>query len=107
MGGGARDGLGLGHRVGRESSRAGLPHEQLSVLAAAYRNGLPATVHVAIGTDIIHMHPSADGAAIGTTSLADFRLLAAVTAHLDGGVFINLASPFVIPTTFLKAPNPP
>ncbi len=102
---GAADGLGLGEAVGREINRAGLPNRQLSVLAAADRLQRPVTVHVAIGTDIIHMHPSADGAAIGATSLADFRILAAVAARMHGGVFINLGSAVIIPETFLKALN--
>ncbi|MBI4514754.1 MAG: hypothetical protein HY699_02935 [Deltaproteobacteria bacterium] len=102
---GAQAGLGLGQSVGREIARAALPHQRLSILAAADRLAIPATVHVAIGTDIIHMHPSADGAAIGSTSLADFRALAAVAAGMDGGVFINLGSAVVIPETFLKALN--
>ncbi len=66
---------------------------------------MPATVHVAVGTDIIHMHPSADGAAIGAASLADFRTLAAVAAQMDEGVFLNLGSAVIIPETFLKALN--
>lgn len=102
---GARDGVGLGHSVGREIDRAGLPNHELSILAAAYRLDVPATVHVAVGTDIIHMHPTADGAAIGSTSLADFRTLAAVAARLGGGVFLNLGSAVIIPETFLKALN--
>ena len=66
---------------------------------------VPVTVHVAIGTDIIHMHPSADGAAIGATSLRDFRCLAAVVGELHGGVFINLGSAVLIPEVFVKALN--
>lgn len=101
----ARQGVGLGLGVGQAINRAGLPHRHLSILAAAERLGVPATVHVAIGTDIIHMHPLADGAAIGATSLADFRTLAAVAAQMDEGVFVNLGSAVVIPETFLKALN--
>jgi hypothetical protein len=65
--------------------------------------GVPATVHVAIGTDIIHQQASADGAAIGQTSLADFRKLAGVVATLRGGVVGNLGSAVVLPEVFLKA----
>jgi hypothetical protein len=101
----AKEGWGLGLGVGRAINRAGLAHARLSILAAAERLGVPATVHVAVGTDIIHMHPSADGAAIGATSLADFRTLAAVAAEMDGGVFLNLGSAVIIPETFLKALN--
>jgi len=102
---GAHDGLGLGYSVGRAIVDADLPNQHLSILATTYRRDLPATVHVAVGTDIIHMHPTADGAAIGSTSLADFRMLAAVVAQMDGGVFLNLGSAVVIPETFLKALN--
>jgi deoxyhypusine synthase len=102
---GMRDQIGLGSSVGREIRGAALPHQDLSLLAAAHRLDLPATVHVAVGTDIIHMHLSADGAAIGATSMADFRLLAAVVARMNGGVFINLGSAVIIPETFLKALN--
>src|SRR6185295_4404953 len=72
----AKEGWGLGLGVGRAINRAGLPNRRLSILAAAERLDVPVTVHVAVGTDIIHMHPTADGAAIGATSLADFRTLA-------------------------------
>jgi hypothetical protein len=101
----AREGIGLGAGVGKAIRQAQLPHGSLSILATANELGVPATVHVAIGTDIIHMHPSADGAAIGQTTLADFRTLAAVAAEMDGGVFINLGSAVIIPETFLKALN--
>jgi hypothetical protein len=74
-----------------------------SIFAAAYRLGIPASVHVALGTDIVHMHPQADGACIGEGSLRDFRLLAAVVADLDGGVYLNLGSAVVLPEVFLKA----
>ena len=82
---------------------AGLPHAHLSILAACARLSVPACVHVAVGTDIIHMHPQADGAAIGEASLRDFRLLTSVVAQLEGGVFINLGSAVIIPEVFLKA----
>jgi hypothetical protein len=98
-------GLGLGRAVGSAIVRARLPFRRLSVLAAAARADVPATVHVAIGTDIIHMHPGADGAAIGQGSLLDFRLLAAVVGRLGGGVYINLGSAVVMPEVFVKALN--
>jgi deoxyhypusine synthase len=102
---GAHDAVGLGASVGRAISAAKLAHGHLSILAAAHRLEIPATVHVAIGTDIIHMHPSANGAALGQTSLADFRLLGGVIARMNHGVFINLGSAVVIPETFLKGLN--
>jgi hypothetical protein len=64
--------------------------------------GIPVTVHVALGTDVIHMHPAADGAAIGATSLLDFRRLAAVVAGMEGGVYLNIGSAVVLPEVFLK-----
>jgi hypothetical protein len=96
---------GLGTAVGRAIVNARLPHAELSILAAGVRYGVPVTVHVTLGADIIHMHPSADGAAIGAASLLDFRRLAGIIQHLRGGVFINLGSAVVIPEVFLKALN--
>jgi hypothetical protein len=101
----ARDDEGLGAAVGNAIRRARLPHARLSILAAGARLHLPVTVHVAVGTDIIHMHPSADGAAIGAASLRDFRCLAAVVGELHGGVFINLGSAVLIPEVLVKALN--
>jgi len=98
-------GAGLGAAVGEAIVRERLPHTDLSILAAGVRHEVPVTVHVTLGADIIHMHPSADGAAIGAASLLDFRRLAAVVQHLRGGVFINLGSAVVIPEVFLKALN--
>ena len=102
---GVAAGLGLGRAVGEAILHARLPHKSLSLLAAAARTEIPATVHVAVGTDIIHMHPDADGAAIGEGSLRDFRLLAAVVARLAGGVYLNLGSAVVLPEVFVKALN--
>jgi hypothetical protein len=96
---------GLGEAVGRSILDAGLPHAGLSILAAGIKYGVPITVHVALGTDIIHMHPLADGAAIGRASLADFRRLAGMMQFFDRGVFINLGSAVVIPEVFVKALN--
>ena len=73
-----------------------------SLLAKGVQLGLPVTVHVAIGTDIIHMHPSANGEAIGGGSLLDFRKLAAVVSQMEGGVYINLGSAVFLPEVFLK-----
>jgi hypothetical protein len=96
---------GVGRAVGRAILDARLPHAAESILAAGVRLGVPVTVHVAIGTDIIHMHPSADGAAIGAASLHDFHLLAGICERLDRGVFVNLGSAVLIPEVFLKALN--
>jgi hypothetical protein len=101
---GARDREGLGEAVGHHINRhmGHFPHRETSILATGARLGIPVTVHVAVGTDIIHMHPSADGAAIGATSLLDFRRLAAVVAGMEGGVYLNLGSAVILPEVFLK-----
>lgn len=95
--------IGLGRAVGEAIREGDFPHRGKSLLAAAARLDVPATVHVAIGTDITHMHPSADGAALGLGSLYDFRLFAAQVAELEGGVYINLGSAVIMPEVFLKA----
>jgi hypothetical protein len=99
----ATSGIGLGEAVGRKILASGGPHVDLSVLAAAVRNGLPVTAHVALGTDVIHLHPSADGAAIGAATLQDFRQFAGVTAELQHGVYLNVGSAVLLPEVFLKA----
>ena len=100
---GVTRGLGLGQAVGRRLRDMKPQHEQLSVLAAAARLEIPVTVHVAIGTDIIHMHPDASGAALGEGSLRDFRYFVSNVARLAGGVFLNCGSAVVLPEVFLKA----
>jgi len=100
---GAGSGDGIGHTVGKLIAHQNLPHADVSVFAAAYRNQVPATVHVALGTDIIHMHPTCDGAATGKATMDDFRLFTRQVAALEGGVFINLGSAVIIPEVFLKA----
>jgi len=102
---GDREGLGIGESLGRclESS-AVADYGASSLLLQAYRHQTPVTVHVAIGTDTPHMHPAADGAALGSASLRDFRLLCAYATELhDGGVFLNCGSAVVLPEVFLKA----
>ena len=98
-----RPGVGIGQAVGTRIISEQLPYASLSVLAACARLEVPACVHVAIGTDIIHMHPAVDGRAIGEGSLRDFHLLTSVVSQLEGGVFINLGSAVIIPEVFLKA----
>ena len=102
---GVAAGLGLGRAVGDAIEAARLPHRRTSILAAAARAGVPVTVHVAVGTDIVHMHPDADGAAIGEGSMRDFRQLAAVVGCLERGVYLNLGSAVVLPEVFVKALN--
>lgn len=99
----AQSGEGLGRSVGRLIHERGLPHASASIFASAYENSIPATVHVALGTDIIHMHPSCDGAATGKASMDDFRLFVRQVCALEGGVFINLGSAVLMPEVFLKA----
>jgi len=96
-------GLGLGQSVVRMLAERSPQYERSSVLAAAGRLGIPVTVHVAIGTDIIHMHPSASGAAIGEGSLRDFRYFVSNVARLERGVYLNCGSAVVLPEVFLKA----
>jgi hypothetical protein len=101
---GDRDGLGLGAAVGRYLTVARPAHLELSLLAAAHRLGLPATVHVAVGTDIVHMHPACDPGAVGRATHLDFRTFAAEVAALGGGgVYLNVGSAVLLPEVFLKA----
>jgi len=101
---GARNGWGLGESLARAlEARHDLAHPELSLLLAARRNGIEFTVHAALGAEIIHQHPAADGAAIGQTSHTDFRRLAAHLTRLEGGVVLNLGSAVVMPEVFLKA----
>ena len=96
-------GMGLGHSVASYLARTKPPHGDVSLLAAAARLDIPVTVHVAIGTDIIHMHPAASGAAIGEGSLRDFRYFVSNVARMKGGVYLNCGSAVVLPEVFLKA----
>jgi deoxyhypusine synthase len=100
---GARDQIGLGEAIGRRLHALKPAYGDKSLLIAAYDAAVPITVHVAIGTDIVHIHPSADGAAIGQTTLQDFRLLCSIVRELDGGgVYLNLGSAVLLPEVFLK-----
>jgi hypothetical protein len=100
---GVTQGLGLGQAVGRRLAELKPAHAHLSVMAAAERLQIPVTVHVAIGTDIIHMHARASGAALGEGSLRDFRYFVSNVARLKGGVYLNCGSAVVLPEVFLKA----
>jgi hypothetical protein len=100
---GVAKGLGIGQAVGERLRALLPPYERLSVVAAAARLQIPVTVHVAIGTDIIHMHPAASGAALGEGSLRDFRYFVSNVARLAGGVYLNCGSAVVLPEVFLKA----
>lgn len=99
----ALGGLGFGETLGESILEEGLPNAGLSIVAAGARLGIPVTIHVAIGTDIVHMHPSASGAAIGEASLTDFHRFAARVERLEGGVYLNAGSAVILPEVFLKA----
>lgn len=100
---GAKEGIGLGEAVGNALLRQNFPFNSQSLLAQARRLGVPVTVHVAMGTDIIHIHPAADGAAIGQCSHHDFRVFCRLVSGLEGGVYLNLGSAVLLPEVFLKA----
>lgn len=100
---GAAEGLGLGQAACRFLAAESPHFGRLSILCAAARLEIPVTVHVALGTDIIHMHPAASGEAIGAASLRDFRYLVSCVAKLQGGVYLNCGSAVMLPEVFLKA----
>jgi hypothetical protein len=100
---GSQEECGLGHALGRHLAESGCPFPEASLVLAAYRAGIPCTVHVAIGTDIVHVHPHVCGAAVGEASHLDFRILCSVVAGLKDGVWMNLGSAVVMPEVFLKA----
>lgn len=105
-----QEGIGLGGAVGRLLVERGAANSKQSVFVAAHEASIPATVHVALGTDTVHVSPDADGAAIGSASLHDFRLICDVVSDLGaigsdgvGGVWINIGSAVILPEVFLKA----
>jgi hypothetical protein len=101
---GSERGQGMGESLAMALDTAKLTQPDLSVTLTAWRLGVPVTVHAAIGAEIIHQHPTADGAAIGSTSHRDFRRLADALVGLDGGgVVLNLGSAVIMPEVFLKA----
>jgi hypothetical protein len=95
--------LGLGENVGRRIEASGFPHKDLSIFAAAWRLGIPATVHAGIGYDIIHEHPNCDGAAVGAASYRDFLIFTRTVESLEGGVLLNFGSAIMGPEVYLKA----
>jgi hypothetical protein len=96
-------GLGLGENVGRRILESDYPYKDLSVFAAAYRLGIPVTVHVGIGYDILHEHPNCDGAALGAASYRDFLIFARAVQGLEGGVMLSFGSAIMAPEVYLKA----
>jgi hypothetical protein len=100
---GADSGLGLGEALGQAIIEGDFPHKDVSVLAAAVRLGVPVTVHVGIGYDILHEHPNCDGAALGATSYRDFLTFTETVTKLEGGVMLNFGSAVMGPEVYLKA----
>lgn len=100
---GLQQNLGAGAALGRWISQSQFPYKNLSLLATASELNIPATLHIAIGTDIIHQHPTTKGSVLGEASYRDFQLLASMVAKLEGGVFVNFGSTVIIPEVFLKA----
>lgn len=95
--------IGLGTALARGVAEASPAHPDLSILCAADRLGIPVTVHVAVGTDTVHMHPDCDGAALGSATHRDFRRLATLVSQADGGVYVNVGSAVLLPEVFMKA----
>ncbi|MBI5971330.1 MAG: hypothetical protein HY884_09285 [Deltaproteobacteria bacterium] len=95
--------MGLGRAVGEMLAASKFPYKDKSILAAGARLDIPVTVHVALGTDILHIHPSMDGAATGLATMRDFQTFAAIVASLEGGVYMNVGSAVILPEVFLKA----
>jgi hypothetical protein len=100
---GADNELGLGAALGQQLEGLACPHADCSLILAARQAGIPCTVHVAIGTDIVHMHPHVSGAALGQATMIDFRRLCSVVATMHDGMWLNLGSAVVLPEVFLKA----
>jgi deoxyhypusine synthase len=101
---GQGEGWGCGKAIGKVlQNEKGLRYREQSICAAAYRMDIPLTVHVAIGTDVIHIHPSTDGSILGEMTYRDFRLFASLVAALEEGVYINVGSAVILPEVFLKA----
>ncbi|MCI0683303.1 MAG: hypothetical protein L0Y71_14465 [Gemmataceae bacterium] len=100
---GSENELGLGWALGQHLANLDCPYAESSLVLAAYRAGIPCTIHVALGTDIVHMHPHVSGAALGEASLVDFRRLCSVVAGLGHGVWMNLGSAVIMPEVFVKA----
>jgi hypothetical protein len=94
---------GMGAAIGKRLLNVSAPYTEMSLLATGSQQGIPITVHVSIGTDTIHMHPSFDGAATGTLTHKDFLTLSELIAQLEGGVFFNIGPAVIIPEVLLKA----
>lgn len=100
---GAKNNYGLGYSIGKKINELNLQNKEYSILYHAYKLNIPVTVHAAIGTDIIHQHPSCDGAAVGKTSYQDFKIFAESVSKLEDGVILNIGCAVILPEVFLKA----
>jgi hypothetical protein len=100
---GAEKEMGLGAALGQHLDGLNCPHADSSLVLACHRAGIPCTIHVALGTDVVHVHPHVSGAALGAASHVDFRLLCSVVATLEQGVWLNLGSAVLLPEVLLKA----
>lgn len=100
---GIKDGLGFGEALGKEIAEGEYPFKNLSLFATAWTLGIPVTVHIGIGYDIIHGHPNCDGAALGAASYRDFLIFAHLVEHIQGGVLASFGSAIMAPEVFLKA----
>jgi hypothetical protein len=100
---GAENDMGLGRALGQYLAALDCPHASCSLVLAAYRAGIPCTIHVALGTDIVHMHPHVSGAALGEATMIDFRRLCSVVATMRDGMWLNLGSAVMLPEVFVKA----
>ena len=100
---GVERGIGAGRALGEAAITAGFPNLHLSILATGAALNIPVTTHIAIGTDIIHQHPTTNGAVLGQASYLDFQTFTSVCAHLEGGVILNVGSAVIMPEVFLKA----
>jgi hypothetical protein len=100
---GVKKGHGIGRAIGERLLKEKFPYNDKSILAAGARLDIPVTVHVAVGTDIIHMSPHCSGAAIGEGSHTDFRIFSSIVSQLEKGVYLNVGSAVILPEVFLKA----
>jgi deoxyhypusine synthase len=100
---GSKANHGMGYSIGKKISDLDLPNKEYSILYNAYKLKIPTTVHVAIGTDIIHQHASCDGAAIGKTTYQDFKIFSDTVSKMENGVILNIGSAVILPEVFLKA----
>lgn len=100
---GVKKGLGIGKSVGDMIAKSDFPYKELSIFAACHRLDIPATVHVALGTDIFHFHPGSDWSVLGKGGNIDFRLFSGLVSSMEEGVYVNVGSAVVLPEIFLKA----